>query len=129
MQVQQSEPGGRQLPAGKRPYRKPALRVYGRLVQWTQGTGGGGRDAGGAMTRMSDRRAKTNAIRVGEHPLGIGLYLFDFKPQLRERWGGDRQLGVMADEVERVLPQAVSVDAGGYRTVDYAMLGFRFGPR
>jgi hypothetical protein len=33
-------------------------------------------------------------------------------------------LGVLADEVERVMAHAVSVQADGYRRVDCALLGF-----
>jgi hypothetical protein len=60
---------------------------------------------------------------VGEHFLGIGLYLFDYKPEYRDQWGHGRQFGVMADEVESVMPQAVSIHPDGYKVVDYAMLG------
>ena len=76
------------------------------------------------MTKMSDRRAKQNIVRIGDHPLGVGLYLFDYKPEFRDAWGHGRQLGVMADEVEQVMPHAVSAHADGYRRVDYAMLGY-----
>lgn len=56
----------------------------------------------------SDQRAKENVIRIGTHSLGIGPYLFDYKPEYREQWGLGRQFGVMADEVERSCrkPQA-----------------------
>lgn len=37
--------------------------------------------------------------------------------------GHGRQFGVMADEVEQVMPEAVSVHPDGYKMVDYAMLG------
>ena len=77
----------------------------------------------------SDRRVKRNIVRVGDHPLGIGLYLFDYDPERGARWGHDRQFGVMADEVEAVMPAAVSVGADGYKQVDYAMLGIRRAPR
>lgn len=63
---------------------------------------------------ISDRRLKRNIERVGTHPLGIGIYEYD----IFER----REVGVMADEVERVLPQAVITGADGYKRVYYAML-------
>ncbi len=66
---------------------------------------------------------KENIVRVGTHPLGIGLYLFDYKPEYRELAGFGRQFGVMADEVEVVLPQAVVMHPDGYKMVDYALLG------
>ena len=86
--------------------------------------GGGGTLVDGAMTtKMSDRNIKENIVRVGEHSLGIGLYLFDYKPEFREEWGFGRQFGVMADEVETVMPQAVSIHPDGYKMVNHAMLG------
>ena len=71
----------------------------------------------------SDRSIKENIVRIGDHPLGIGLYLFEFKVRFRATWGHGRQFGVMADEVETVMPAAVSNHPDGYKMVDYAMLG------
>jgi hypothetical protein len=53
----------------------------------------------------------------------MGLYLFDYKPEFRDTCGHGRQFGVMADEVEQVMPEAVSVHPNGYKMVDYAILG------
>lgn len=108
-------------------YVRPSLVVYGTVVQFTKGNISAGSE--GNMKRNSgqdnnsDRAVKENITRVGEHPLGIGLYLFDYKPSFRDAWGHGRQFGVMADEVERVMPEAVRMNSDGYRTVDYAMLG------
>ncbi len=71
----------------------------------------------------SDRAIKENIVRIDKHPLGIGLYLFDYKPEYRDEWGHGRQFGVMAQEVEVVMPEAVSVHPHGYKTVNYGMLG------
>ena len=73
--------------------------------------------------RTSDRIAKENIVRVGTHPLGIGLYLFKYKLEYRQTAGFGRCFGVMADEVEVVLPQAVVMHPHGYKMVDYALLG------
>lgn len=120
-----SKPPADETPSQQRrkPYRVPRLQDFGRLHLHTQGSGGMGEDGALGMTKMSDRSAKENIVHVGVHPLGIGLYLFDYKPAFRHAWGHGRQLGVMADEVEQVMPRAVTVDENGYR-VDYAMLGF-----
>lgn len=111
--------------AEKRAYRRPELREFGRLHLLTQGVGSVNGDAGQNMmvNTGSDRRIKQNIVRIGDHPLGVGLYLFDYRPEFRDQWGHGRQFGVMADEVETVMPQAVSTHAGGYRLVDYALLG------
>jgi hypothetical protein len=72
----------------------------------------------------SDRRLKCNIVKVGRHPrLGIGLYLFDYLPDHCDVLGHGRQFGVMADEVEPLMPSAVSLHANGFKQVDYAMLG------
>lgn len=72
---------------------------------------------GGAALKagmFSDRRLKSNVVRVGTHKLGIGVYEYDIF--------GSRQRGVMADELEAVLPSAVSTHASGYKMVDYDQL-------
>jgi len=109
-------------------YRSPELVCFGRVRELTQaGTGGCNESASGCTKNpkksASDPRAKENIVRIGEHPFGIGLYLFDYKPEFQAHWGYGRQFGVMADEVEAVMPEAVCEHADGYRMVDYAMLG------
>jgi hypothetical protein len=111
------------IPQDKKPYASPRVIVHGKLNRLTQGSGGNGLDANNTHTKQSDRATKENIIRVGTHPLGIGLYLFDYKPQFRDSCGHVRQFGVMADEVEIVMPSAVSVHTNGYKQVNYAMLG------
>ena len=108
---------------GRHPYAPPVLRVYGSVSVLTAGGSGTGIDGPFATMMASDRLLKESIRAIGTHPLGIGLYLFDYKPEFRERFGTGRQFGVMADEVERVMPQAVSVGPDGYKRVNYAMLG------
>ena len=105
-------------------YVAPKLRTYGTVNQLTAGSGGSNADMSN-MTKMggSDPALKDNVVRIGTHPLGIGLYFFDYKPAYRESCGYGRQFGVMADEVELVMPKAVVMHPDGYRLVDYAMLG------
>jgi hypothetical protein len=71
----------------------------------------------------SERRVKENIVRVGDHPLGFGLYLFDYRAEYRGMFGCGRQFGVMIDEVETVVPKAVSIYPDGFKRVDYQMLG------
>ena len=68
-----------------------------------------------AITKYSDRRLKTNIERIGTHPLGIGIYSYDYI------WG-EHDIGVMADEVEKVKPEAVVDGPSGYKMVDYGRL-------
>ena len=108
---------------GKMQYRQPVLQVFGSVRVLTKGAFTNGNDAGAGRKNPSDRVVKQNIVRIGDHPLGIGLYLFDYKPEFRDEWGYERQFGVMADEVEAVMPDAVSVHSNGFKTVDYAKLG------
>ena len=78
------------------------------------GTAIGGAGSIPGLFAMSDRRLKSNIVRVGTHPLGIGIYEYDIF--------GERQRGVMADEVESVLPEAVAIHPSGYKMVNYGML-------
>ena len=113
---------GEQTPR-KKSYAKPALAVFGSVRDLTQSGSGIGTDRRGRRRRTSDRRAKENIVRIGTHPLGIGIYLFDYKPEFRARCGDERQCGVMADEVELVMPEAVAMQSNGYKAVDYGRLG------
>lgn len=70
--------------------------------------------AAGAATFPSDIRLKSKIVRVDTHPLGIGIYEYDID--------GRRERGVIAQEVERVLPSAVIEHPDGYKMVDYGAL-------
>jgi hypothetical protein len=65
----------------------------------------------------SDRRLKKNIVRIGELDNGLSLYEYEYVT------GGGRTTGVMADEVEMVLPEAVYTRPDGFKMVDYGMLG------
>lgn len=69
---------------------------------------------GTAALMFSDRRLKTNIVHIGDHPLGFGIYEYDIF--------GKRQCGVMADEVEKIIPQAVIIHSSGFKMVDYSCL-------
>lgn len=62
---------------------------------------------------LSDRSAKENIVRIGETPRGLGVYEFNYI-------GDDSpQTGVMADEVEEIIPDAVYIK-DGLKHVNYA---------
>ena len=139
METLKKSEAGTETEAGldRRPYARPALMIYGSVKTLTQQrTGVDAESATGPPISptgcsenfsrkdcISDRRAKENIVLVGTHSPGIGLYLFDYKLSHRQTWGYGRQFGVMADEVERVLPEAVCTDPDGYKMVDYDRLG------
>lgn len=119
------EYGGEKKAPKRLDYQSPALTVFGSVKDLTLNGTGSGADGGTTpgMTKQSDPALKENIVKVGDHPAGVGLYLFDYKPEVLDHRGCGRQFGVMADEVERILPEAVTIGADGYRQVDYAMLG------
>lgn len=63
---------------------------------------------------FSDERLKSDIERVGTHPLGIGIY--DYNKF------GKRERGLLAQEVEDVMPEAVETHASGYKKVKYGLL-------
>ena len=131
MSKENLENEGKQCSTPKRRYLSPVLVRYGQVRDLTQAGTGGSNEFFVCGTNKSkrcnssDKRVKENLVRIGEHQLGIGLYLFDYKPEFRNEWGHGRQFGVMAQEVETVLPEAVCTHPDGYKMVDYAMLGIR----
>ena len=110
---------------GKSPYSAPALKVYGSVRDLTGDVSGTGADKSFLTNAMgaSDPALKESVVRVGEHPAGFGLYLFDYKAEFRDAFGHGRQFGVMAQEVETIVPEAVVLTEGGYRAVNYSLLG------
>lgn len=67
------------------------------------------------IAKMSDRRLKENIRRVGTLDNGLGVYLYTYKG------GSEPQIGVMADEVEQIIPHAVT-EMHGYKAVNYGAL-------
>lgn len=115
----------------RKPYAPPKLTEYGHVGALTQAGSVSPQETPGApnatsTTRQrSERHLKTNIVKVGMHPSGAGLYLFEYRPEVRDACGHGRHLGCMADEVEAVRPDAIRRDASGTRWVDYAALGIR----
>ena len=107
----------------KKLYQVPVLSVYGSVRELTQsGTIPGTENGPNPNKKPSSRDMKEKIVRIGTHPMGFGIYLFDYKPEFQDYAGRGRQFGVMIDEVVGVLPAAVGTDENGYPVVDYAML-------
>ena len=70
----------------------------------------------------SDERIKTIIKPVGQLPNGINLYLFEYKPEFKEKWGDGEYIGVIAQEVEKIIPDAVTEGDDGYKVVNYRMV-------
>ena len=105
-------------------YRAPTLEILGSLRTATRGSSGqyGDGQGGMASTQMSDRRVKEDIVRIGQHPVGVGIYRFRYKTPYAEMYGDGRRIGVMADEVAEKYPDAVSRHEDGYLMVDYGRL-------
>jgi hypothetical protein len=73
----------------------------------------------------SDIRAKENIKSVGLLPNGLPVYEFEYKIEFKNKSGHGRYRGVMAHEVEKIMPEAVNVDTNGYKLVNYSMLGIK----
>jgi hypothetical protein len=78
--------------------------------------GGGGRGGG----RRSDMRLKHDIVPLGRLEDGLGYYRFVYNG------GHTAYVGVMAQEVQAIMPQAVTRGADGYLRVSYDLLGLPF---
>ena len=67
--------------------------------------------------KISDVRLKTNIHRVGTTVLNLPLYSFEYSKKIGS------YIGVMAQDVLKVEPSAVSVGRDGFYRVDYSKLG------
>lgn len=89
-----------------------------------QGVGGAAQGASSAAVAASDSRLKTNIRPMSDKLRELNGVLFE--------WGENAQAlgytphqtagGVLAEDVERVFPELVSIDSDGYKRVDYMAL-------
>lgn len=77
--------------------------------------------AGASLAAMSDKRLKTNIERVGELENGLGIYTWEWTEEAKEAGlDADYTKGVIAQEVDEVLPEAIVMGSDGYLRVDYS---------
>lgn len=72
------------------------------------------------ITKYSDIRLKKNIKKIGTLRKGINIYSYnyiDYKDLPK-----NKQIGVMAQEVEKVIPEAVITMADGYKAVNYGLI-------
>jgi len=68
---------------------------------------------GPGLYALSDARAKKDVVKIGTAHNGLPLYAYRYK-------GSDTpQIGLMAQDVEKVNPRAVATTESGYKAVDY----------
>ena len=82
--------------------------------------GGGGGFRGGGGGRRSDVALKEDVRLLGHLDNGLGFYRFAY-------YGSDKTyVGVMAQEVQAIVPDAVVRGRDGYLRVRYERLGLKF---
>ncbi len=84
----------------------------------SDGSNGGG--AGGSPG--SDIRLKRDIAALTRLPNGLTLYRFKYT------WSDKEWVGVMAQDVLKVMPEAVSTGTEGFYRVNYKMLGLKMVP-
>ena len=77
---------------------------------------------GGLSKAFSDISLKTNIEYEGTKN-NLQLYSFEY---INNKYGKGRYIGVMAQDIEKTHPEAVSVSPEGYKMVDYSKLGIEF---
>lgn len=98
--------GGSQTTIGDAPSQSPFSSIVGTGMQ-----------AAGLLSMLgvfSDRRIKTDIRRIGKTDNGLPIYAF------RYFGTGATHIGLMADDVERIVPEAVS-EFAGIKMVDYGL--------
>jgi hypothetical protein len=79
---------------------------------------------GAGIMKYSDIRTKENIKQIHWLPNGLPVYEYEYKPEFKDHplAGHGKFVGVMAQEVEAVYPQAVTTLDNGYKAVNYGLL-------
>ena len=109
--------------AGVNAKRAATTQAFGQVLTgigqagMSYGAGGGGNTG-----FTSDRRLKQDIVRIGtDEKTSLPIYEFSYI------WNPvDRFIGVMADEVERLFPQAIINTDLTFQAVNYELLGIEF---
>lgn len=116
--------GANTIGAGRTMYQSGLSNVLNSQTSVYNADQASGLDIGGLMSgaaslySASDRRLKENIEAVGvDEATGLNLYAFNYIGDER------RFVGVMADEVEAIRPDAVVYDDMGFAMVDYDAIG------
>jgi hypothetical protein len=109
-----------------------SLEVHGGMIVDSLGSGQVCSSASGVLSNCSpsDARLKRQVVDLGREVdiyrtlaglRGVAFSWDTAQPRARQL-GPQREIGLVAQEVERVLPQIVSTHPDGYKSVDYAKL-------
>ena len=97
-----------------------ALSIAGSVASIGVGLGPQGMGLLGAGGSLSDRRLKENIQKIGESISGLGIYKFNYIGKAKQ------YIGTMADEVIKVVPEAVVKMDNGYLGVNYNLIDVDF---
>jgi hypothetical protein len=92
-------------------------------IQQTEGILSGLGDAAsgiGTLIATSDVRLKENLNKIGQLPSGLGLYSWDWKDSAPSDAKSNQTIGVLAQEVQQLIPDAIVQREDGYMAVDYS---------
>lgn len=82
--------------------------------------GGGGSSGNtnpfGSPANPSDIRFKKNITFIGRTPKGVPIYEFNYK------WDNEIHVGVLAQQLEEIIPEAVVTNEQGFKFVHYDMV-------
>jgi hypothetical protein len=109
-----------------------AAGTMGQANAWSSGLNNisnyamlyGMKNMGGGAGGGSDIRLKENIKQIGQLPNGLNIYKFEYKPEFKNHkaCGHGEYVGVMAQEVEKIIPEAVFELDNGYKAVKYEMI-------
>ena len=115
------------------PYGIKYIHANGNNIGFLSGAGGwivrwdnvGNQVTSGTVSATSDERLKTNISPLPSNALENVLRLrgvyYNWKPELNK--GDRREIGVIAQEVEKIYPELVNTGPDGYKSVAYDRLG------
>lgn len=103
-----------QLMAAAQNQYSAAMDAYNAQQQQSANMMGGLTSLASTAMMFSDKRLKRRIKRVGDHPIGVGVYEYEMF--------GYKQRGVLAQEVQAVRPDLVRQHASGFLMVNYGGL-------
>jgi hypothetical protein len=79
---------------------------------------------GAGIMAFSDVRLKQNINHIGTLPNGLPFYSFEYINEIKDHplAGEGTHIGVIAQEVEQIYPNAVTTLDDGYKVVNYGLL-------
>jgi hypothetical protein len=72
---------------------------------------------------LSDIRTKENIKYIRTLKNGLNVYSFEYKKEFKEIGGYGKHYGFMAQQVEKIFPNAVTIHSNGYKKINYSLIG------